>query len=124
MTFALNTYKEGRTRYVCSRLELWSEYLIQSQDNNQGYPSRVSYAQMMAQSSGYRSVVLIPVTHDDFNEIDALVHRLPLILQEVVISEWIWSGTQQDKARKRGVNRETYRNRLRWAYEELLKMGI
>ncbi len=110
----------ARIPHINERLEIWSEYIVTG--GTKGLSSVPSFMRLV--HAEYRSSVQLPVSYDEYNEINLLVEQLPEILKRVVFLEWCENGTRERKAKREKISRQTFTNRLHWAYTELLRAGL
>ena len=103
---------------VYLRLELWSEYIIRNKGDGHAWPRCVSWARELP-PSGYRDSIPIPVTYDEYNEIDKKIRSLPDVLIKVIYAEWCTIGSRKQKANDVKTSPATYNKRLARAYTEL-----
>lgn len=112
---------EQQREYTETRLELWSEYIVTS--GTKGISAVPSY---MRESTGeFRSTTQLPVSYDEYNEINEIVLTLHESLQQVVYLQWCELGSQEAKAKLLGISLNVFRYRLyEMAYKDLILNGL
>lgn len=105
-----------------TKLEAWAAWRVK-QDS--GVLMTVRAVTFQYTTSGVPGPTLpLDEDEDDMMAINDLIFTLPEVLCATVVTEWLYGGTQEMKARHHQVTRLTYRSRLAQAYAELLAAGL
>lgn len=100
--------------YVVSRLNVWSSWRIRHDEGGLGYPSKSAFAK--DSGAGFWT----PEMDSGCYEMDQCVVALKPELKTVILLEFTKTGIQEQKAKIAGCCLATYKNRLGYAYNELL----
>jgi len=118
---ALNRYSIDS--YAAKRLEPWAQWALARAGDSEGLRSMMGRLSFCLRTPG-RSIPLLAANEDDMLDIQELVNRLPDHLREMVVSEWLYVGTPDLKARQHKIAVRTYQNRLTMAYYHLIEWGL
>ena len=109
--------------YVDERLEIWADWRLVRDSGVDGYPKAVSWLSLGLKTPGH-STVLISYNDDEMLDINDLIAQLPAVLNDLVLTYWLYVGSIELKAQYHSIAPETFSARLSIAYVHLIQWGL